>query len=605
MKDERVTASYFDTSRFCLGCPGVVPCNLKFLYKVGNHLKETNQTMETMEVEGCEMPEKQGFKELGLSAKVMGAISDMGFEEPSQIQAAIIPVLMEGGDAIGQAQTGTGKTLAFGAPLVSILEKSKGKVAALVLAPTRELAVQVSDELSRIAARTNLRILPVFGGAPIDRQMRALKEGIDIVVGTPGRVMDLIDRKKLDISAIDFFVLDEADEMLNMGFLEAVEEILEHAPNTRQNMLFSATMPSQIRSLANRFLSPDAQHITIEKVTLTVDTVDQFYFEIKHKDRFESLCRILDATAHSTVIIFCNTKRNVDQVTEHLKTRGYNVEGMHGDINQAQRMRTLAKFKEGTTEFLVATDVAARGIDVENISHVINYDLPQDTEAYVHRIGRTGRAGRTGTAFSLVAPREYYNIKAIEKMTHSKIRRMEIPSVDDIFESKYREIVEEVRLELEKEEYKKFLPQISLLDEEYNLGEVAAALMMMKYRDEVSYDYTQNKLDDAGAYRRLFITVGRMDDLTPVKLLRFIQKEANVDEKSIGDIDLQEKFSFFEIREDVAQTVMEACIGKKLLGRKVVMEAADQKSRRKPRVKREDAENLRRRSSRRKKSNKH
>ncbi|KAF5048368.1 DEAD-box ATP-dependent RNA helicase CshA [anaerobic digester metagenome] len=546
-------------------------------------MKETILNPSEHVEEQIETVEQNSFDGLGLAPEVLKAIQDMGFEEPSQIQAAIIPTLMSGSDAIGQAQTGTGKTLAFGAPMISILRKSKRKVSGLVLAPTRELAVQVSDELTRLSSKTNLRILPVFGGAPIDRQMRALKEGVDIVVGTPGRVIDLINRKKLMVEDIEFFVLDEADEMLNMGFIEDVEEILSHASDNRQTMLFSATMPPAIKNLTKRFLKPDAEHITIKKVSLTVDTVEQYYFEIKHKDRFESLCRILDATSHSTVLIFCNTKRNVDTLTDHLKSRGYDVEGMHGDINQAQRMRTLAKFKEGTIEFLVATDVAARGIDVENISHVINYDLPQDLEAYVHRIGRTGRAGRTGTAFSLVTPREYMDIKQIEKMTHSKIRRKEIPTVEDIFETKYADILTDVREELEKEDYKRFLPHVTALDEDYNLAEVAAALMMMRYRDEVSFDYTQNKLEQAQRNARVFITVGKMDGLNPLKLLKFLQSNTKVDSRDIGDIEILEKFSFFEIKEDLAAPVIEACSGKKLLGRKAAMDIAEGSGKRKSR----------------------
>ncbi|PKK40673.1 DEAD-box ATP-dependent RNA helicase CshA [Clostridiaceae bacterium JG1575] len=551
-------------------------------------------------VDGIEEAPSRRFEDLGLSPAVLEAIAEMGFEEPSQIQDQIIPVLLAGGDAIGQAQTGTGKTLAFGAPMISLLDRPKGSVSGLVLAPTRELAVQVSDELTRIAAKTRLKILPVFGGAPIDRQMKALRDGVDIVVGTPGRVMDLIHRGKLDLSEISFFVLDEADEMLNMGFIEPVEEILEHASSERQTLLFSATMPDPIKKLSQRFMASDARHITIEKVSLTVDLVEQYYFEIKHRDRFESLCRILDATSHSTVIIFCNTKRNVDALTEHLKGRGYNVEGMHGDISQVMRLRTLNKFREGNIEFLVATDVAARGIDVENISHVINYDLPQDLEAYVHRIGRTGRAGRTGTAFSLVTPREYMDIKRIEKMTHSHIRRKDIPTVEDIFQSKYQGILEEVRQELQQDEFRKFLPQVMELDEEYNLAELSAALMMLRYREEVSFDYTKNKLEEADRYARIFITVGRMDGLNPIKLLKFLQGQMKIDPRAFGQIEIEEKFSFFEVREESAQELMELCRGKKFLGRKVAMELAEKKKR-KGRMDRETIKDLRARSSRKKK----
>lgn len=563
-------------------------------------MKETNvNTNEELEI-NQEM-ELNGFDQLGLADDVLAAIKDMGFEEPSQIQAQIIPTLMLGNDAIGQAQTGTGKTLAFGAPMMSILKKSKRKVSGLVLAPTRELAVQVSDELARLAKKTNLRVLPVFGGAPIDRQMRALRDGVDIVVGTPGRVIDLIGRKKLNVEDIEFFVLDEADEMLNMGFIEDVEEILSHASDNRQTMLFSATMPPAIKNLAKRFMKPDADHIAVKNVSMTVDKVEQYYYEIKHRDRFESLCRILDATDYSNVLIFCNTKVNVDKLTDHLKGRGYDVDSMHGDINQAQRMRVLSKFKEGAIEILVATDVAARGIDVENITHVINYDLPQDLEAYVHRIGRTGRAGRSGVALTLVTPKEYMAIKRIEKVTHSKILRKEIPTVEDIFESKYSSMVNEIREELEKGDYKKFLPQVLKLDEDHNLAEVAAALMIMRYRDEVSFDYTKNKLDEGNANARVFMTVGKMDGLNPLKLLKFLQSNVKIDSRDIGDIEILEKFSFFEVRRDLVNQVIEACVGKKLLGRKVAMEIAEGRDKRKSRPNRSNVDRNRNRSSRHKK----
>lgn len=517
------------------------------------------------------------FNELGLSKEVQAAINDLGFEEPSQIQAEVIPVLLEGHDAIGQAQTGTGKTLAFGAPMLSMLKERKGYVSGLVLAPTRELAVQVCDELSRIGSHTKLKVLPVFGGAPIDRQMRAIRDGVDIVVGTPGRVIDLIDRRVLKIDKIDFVVLDEADEMLNMGFVDDVETILKNTSEDKQTMLFSATMPKQIKALAKKYLSEDAKHIIVEKKSITIDLVDQYYFEIKSKDRFETLCRVLDSQTHSSVIIFCNTKRNCDELVDHLKKRGYNADTMHGDIVQAQRMRTLKKFKDGEIDFLVATDVAARGIDVENISHVINYDLPQDIEAYVHRIGRTGRAGRTGTAYTLVTPREYMQLKNIERVTKSKIQRKEIPTMDDIFESKHRDIMVAVQEELLKDDYKKFIPVVLDLDETFNLAEVAAALMNLRYKEHISFDYTTNKLEGDAGYVRLFLTVGAMDRLTPKKLLEFLDETAGITKKDIGTINLLEKFTFLDVNKNVAETLIGKCTGKKLCGRKVVLEISENK----------------------------
>lgn len=522
---------------------------------------------------------KVEFNELGLSPKVIKAIEDMGFEEPSSIQKEVIPVLMDGYDAIGQAQTGTGKTLAFGAPLISTLGEPKGHVAGIVLCPTRELAVQVNDELNRIAAKTKLKIIPVFGGAPIDRQMRMLKEGADIVVGTPGRVIDLMERRKLDLSGIEFFILDEADEMLNMGFIEDIEKIMESAPEDRQTMLFSATMPKRIKDLSRNFMKEDRKHIIIERSTVTVDKVEQYYYEIKHQERFESLCRILDSTDYNAIIIFCNTKRSVDEVTEHLKNRGYKAEGMHGDMKQEARLKTLGRFKNGTLEILVATDVAARGIDVDNISHVVNYDLPQDTENYVHRIGRTGRAGRNGVALTLVTPREYMSLKAIEKFTRGKITRKDIPTVDDIFESKLSGIKNEIDEVLEKEDYRKFLNNVISLDDSYNLAEVAAALLYMKYKDDISFDYKDNKIGSEKHMVRLFMTVGAMDKLNPRKLLTFLTEKAGTHGNDIGNIDIAEKFTFVDVAHDKAEEIIRNCSGEKFCGRKLAIEISSGESR--------------------------
>lgn len=412
----------------------------------------------------------------------------MGFEEPSNIQSEVIPVLLEGHDVIGQAQTGTGKTLAFGAPILSRFVKMDGKINSIILTPTRELAVQVSNELNRVAKYTRAKLLPVYGGQPIGWQIRSLKNGVDIVVGTPGRVLDLIRRNIIDLSCINFLVLDEADEMLNMGFIDDIEEIVKNCNNNRQTMLFSATMPDEIKRLSKRYMKSDTKHVSILKSTMTVSTVHQYYYEIKQADRFESLCRILDADEPTSSIIFCKTKKGVDELVEAMQSRGYNAEGMHGDMNQNQRLNTLRKFRDGNIVFLIATDVAARGIDVENISHVINYELPQDIESYVHRIGRTGRANREGTAYTLVTTREYMALKQIERITKGRIWRREVPSVDDIFLSKYKGMLTKVKETLQSEDYKRFIPMAAGLDEEFNLVDVAAALMNMVYSKESGHD---------------------------------------------------------------------------------------------------------------------
>lgn len=518
--------------------------------------------------------ENKKFSELGLKEDVLKAIDYMGFEEPSKIQSEIIPVILEGHDVIGQAQTGTGKTLAFGAPILSGIFKSEDKVSSIILTPTRELAIQVNDELNRIAKYTKVKLLPVYGGQPIERQIKALKRGIDVIVGTPGRVLDLIRRRVIDLSGIKFFVLDEADEMLNMGFIDDIEEIIKNCSKERQTMLFSATMPSQIKRLAKRYMKQDTKHISIIKNEMTVSTVHQFYYEIKQKDRFESLCRILDAEEHSVGIIFCKTKRGVDELVDSMQARGYNVEGMHGDMSQNQRLNTLKRFKEGNLEFLVATDVAARGIDVENVSHVINYDLPQDTESYVHRIGRTGRANREGIAYTLVTGREYMTLKQIEKATKGKIKRKEIPTIDDIFVSKYKSIIGKIQETLAEEDYKKFVPLATELDDEFNLVDVSAALLNMIYSKEVSYEYTENHIGSSSDYTRLFLTVGRMDRLNPKQLISFFGDNAKVSKEDIGDIDILEKFSFVNVSENIVNDLIKQCSGKNLCGRRVKIEVS-------------------------------
>ncbi|WP_027626801.1 DEAD/DEAH box helicase [Clostridium lundense] len=514
------------------------------------------------------------FSDLELHKDVLKAIDDLGFEEPSQIQAEAIPVVLSGKDMIGQAQTGTGKTLAFGAPIISKIKRNTNNISALILTPTRELAIQITDELARLSKYTRTRLLPVYGGQPIDRQIRSLKKGVDIVVGTPGRILDHIDRGSIDLSDVNYLVLDEADEMLNMGFIDDIETIIKSTNEDRQTLLFSATMPGPIKKLASRYMKENPTHIAIIKNTVTVDKIKQFYFEIKNKDRFETLSRILDLDEPSSAIIFCKTKKGVDEVVESMQIRGYNVEGMHGDMAQNHRINTLKKFREGNLDFLVATDVAARGIDVKGVSHVINYDLPQDTESYVHRIGRTGRANTEGIAYSLVTPKEYIVLKGIEKFTKSKIRRKEIPTLDDILESKYKTLVKDIRETIAEGDFNKFIPLATELDEEFNLVDVAAALMKMTFDEKLSYNYTENSISSA-SHVRLFLTAGRMDKINPKSLLVFLADNANISSSSIGNIDILEKFSFVNVDEDVVDRILKNVNGKKLNGRKVKIEVAN------------------------------
>ena len=371
------------------------------------------------------------FATLGLKESIVRAISDLGFTKPSQIQEQSIPVTLSGADLIGQAQTGTGKTAAYSLPILTKMSTNKG-IKALILAPTRELAVQVKDEMNRLSKYEKAEILAVYGGDSIDRQIRALRKGVDVVVGTPGRMLDLIKRKCLHLDSVEFLVLDEADEMLNMGFIDDIESILSHTPEERQTLLFSATMPDPIAKLAKRYMKPDAKLVSVKKSSLTVSKIEQSYFMINNKHRLEALCRLLDLDNPSSAIIFCRTKRGVDELVQELQSKGYMVEGMHGDMTQAHRLTTLSKFKEGTLNLLIATDVAARGIDVDGVTHVFNYDLPQDVESYVHRIGRTGRANREGTAYSLVTPKDFSMLKQIRKSSKSAITQKPVPTAEEI-----------------------------------------------------------------------------------------------------------------------------------------------------------------------------
>lgn len=516
------------------------------------------------------------FSDLGINESVLNAINNMGFEEPSQIQAEAIPVALQGFDMIGQAQTGTGKTTAFGIPIISKLSSKRGAPQALILTPTRELAIQVTEELGRIAKYSRVSLIPIYGGQPIERQIRSLNKGVDIIVGTPGRILDHIRRNTLKLSSIKFFVLDEADEMLDMGFKDDIEEVIKNLNEDRQTMLFSATMPNEIKKLASKYMKENIKHISIVKNTMTVSTVKQFYYEIKQKDRFESLCRILDVDEPQSSIIFCKTKRGVDELVEGMQARGYIVEGMHGDMGQNQRLNTLKKFKEGNLDFLVATDVAARGIDIENVSHVINYDLPQDAESYVHRIGRTGRANREGLAYSLVTPREYIVLKQIEKTTKSKIKRKEIPTIEDIYEIKHRNILNRVKETLLSDDYKEFIPLATELDDEFNLVDVAAALMKNIFDKELTFDYTENSLS-VESNVRLFLSVGRKDGINPKSIIEFLTSTADIAKQEVGDITILDKFSFIDIPERFVEVLMKKTKGKKLNNRRVNIEIANKK----------------------------
>ena len=384
------------------------------------------------------------FDELELQPQILRGIKAMGFEEATPIQSQAIPVVMSGSDVIGQAQTGTGKTAAFGIPILQTVDPSNKKTQVIILSPTRELAIQVADEIRALAKYMHgVKVLPVYGGQEISKQIRSLKGGAQIIIGTPGRVMDHLRRRTIRCDHVNKIVLDEADEMLNMGFREDIETILEYIPEPHQTILFSATMPKPILEITKKY-QKDAVTIKVVKKELTVPSIEQYYYDVKRKDKTEVLTRLLDYYNPKLSLVFCNTKKMVDELSEELKSRGYMAEGLHGDMKQAQRDRVMKAFRSGRVEILIATDVAARGIDVDDVEAVFNYDIPQDDEYYVHRIGRTGRAGREGKAFNLVVGKEVYKLREIQRYCKTRIIPQAIPSLDDVTSIKADKILDQV-----------------------------------------------------------------------------------------------------------------------------------------------------------------
>lgn len=427
------------------------------------------------------------FDELNILPQILKGIKDMGFEEATPIQAQAIPVVMSGRDVIGQAQTGTGKTAAFGIPMLQKVDPSLKKTQVIVLSPTRELAIQVAEELHNLCKYLHgIKILPVYGGQDISKQIRSLKGGVQIIVGTPGRVMDHLRRKTIRCDYVHTIVLDEADEMLNMGFREDIETILQGMPEERQTGLFSATMPKPILDITKTY-QKDAAYVKMTPKEVTIPLIKQAYYQVRKQDKEEVLCRLIDYYMPGRALIFCNTKRMVDELTEHLKGRGYEVEGLHGDLTQGQRDTVMNLFRSGKTNILIATDVAARGIDVSNVEAVYNFDVPDDIEYYVHRIGRTGRAGKTGRSFTLVVGREAYKIRDIERICHTKIKERKVPGAADITARKAERILKEAYAVIENEDISRageyILDAVAL--GQYSATQIAAAFMKMKLGDEI------------------------------------------------------------------------------------------------------------------------
>jgi len=504
------------------------------------------------------------FQDLGLSARALNAINKKGFEEPTSIQAMTIPVMLrDDTNIIAQAQTGTGKTAAFGLPLIEMIHTESKAVQALILVPTRELAIQVSEEINSLKGDKGLIIVPIYGGQSIDQQLRRLKKGVHIVVGTPGRVIDHLKRKTLKLDGIEHLILDEADEMLNMGFIEDMEEIMKHTNPEKRTLLFSATMPGRIKSLAKKYMD-GYELLQVKKETLTSNLTEQIYFEVKASDKFEALCRIVDIEDDFYGLVFCRTKSDVDSVAAHLIDRGYDAEAIHGDISQVQRERTLDKFRKQRINLLIATDVAARGIDVSNLTHVINYSLPQDPESYVHRIGRTGRAGKEGTAITFITPSEYNRLMVIQRFAKTDIKKSQVPKVKDIIKAKKRKIYDDLNTLLENEIDTTYFNWAKNLLEEKSPTEMLAALLNYCFEEEVNPDtYGEIKeigskgrqLDQQGK-ARLFVALGKKDKMNPSKLIDLIMSRVSVNPKQIRDIMVMDNFSFINVPFEKAEEIV-------------------------------------------------
>src|SRR5688572_3513199 len=536
------------------------------------------------------------FTSLNLRAEIVQAITELGYAEPTPIQSGMIPLMLTGVDVIGQAQTGTGKTAAFALPILHNFQRQK-QPQALVLAPTRELALQVADSMTEYGKHLNVRVLAVYGGQPYGPQINNLKRGVDIVVGTPGRLNDLLERKVLILSDIKTVVLDEADEMLNMGFVEEVEKILSTTPADRQTALFSATMPQRIRKLADRFMR-DPQTVAVKRSTLTAAAIEQRYYLVHDRDKTNALTRLFEIEPIHSALIFARTRAETATLANELVIRGIPAEAIHGDLDQNARERVLGRFRANQLKVLVATDVAARGLDIEDISHVFNYHLPDDAEVYIHRIGRTGRAGKTGIAITLLSPREKRRMREVEALTKQVVTKMELPTTAEIIRHRETQTVENLRIWLGRERYKRELEMVqTLVEEGHDPLNVAAAALKIARADEkqrpidevaeVKDDRKRPERDSVrggkrepfgrrdraatgkgGSSRprgdgsheegmvRLKLNKGKMHGIRPSDIVGTIAFHASIPGYTIGKIRIEDKHTFVDIPEDLVDQVM-------------------------------------------------
>ena len=542
------------------------------------------------------------FEDLGLRPELLAALTALGYEEPTPIQSEAIPPLVEGRDLLGQAATGTGKTAAFALPVLQRLPAERGTApAALVLVPTRELAVQVSEALHKYGRDLRARVLPVYGGAPIGRQLRSLEAGVDVVVATPGRALDLVQRGSLQLGEVRTVVLDEADEMLDMGFAEDLDAILDETPETRQTVLFSATMPRRLDALARRHLR-DPARITIARETAAAGQaprVTQTAYVVPRAAKPAALGRILDVESPTAAIVFCRTREEVDSLTETLNGRGYRAEALHGGMSQEQRDRVMGRLRGGTADLLVATDVAARGLDIDQLTHVVNYDVPSAPEAYVHRIGRVGRAGREGVAITLAEPREHRMLKTIEKVAGAPIAVQKVPTVADLRARRLELTRAALRESLLEDELDRFRVVVETLSDEFDLMEIALAAVKLAHEagggsdddeeiPQVSFrpERDAGRRPDArgsgrveagrprrsgGPAARLFVGVGRDAGIRPGDLVGAITGETGLTGRDIGAIEIHQRFALVEVPEPAAEEVVRALRATMIKGRKATV----------------------------------
>ncbi|MCX6335408.1 MAG: DEAD/DEAH box helicase, partial [Bacteroidia bacterium] len=543
----------------------------------------------------------KNFEDMGFTPGILKAISELGFEMPMPVQENVIPLMLgEDCDIIALAQTGTGKTAAFGLPLVQATETESNDVQSLILCPTRELCMQITNDLADYSKYVGkLKILAVYGGASIDNQIRALKKGVHIIVATPGRLIDLIGRGAAKLNHVSAVILDEADEMLNMGFLDSINEILEEVPAGRRTLLFSATMSNEIASIARKYMS-DPVEITIGTKNASAENVSHNYYLVHSKDKYKALKRLADSEPDIYGIIFCRTRKETQEIASKLIDDGYNADALHGDLSQVQRDTVMQKFRVRNLQLLVATDVAARGLDVDDLTHIINYSLPDDLEVYTHRSGRTGRAGKKGISVSLISPREKSTIHQVERKVKRPFKMMQIPTGSEICSKQLLHWVKKLEMvETEHQEIDRFLPQIeeklSGLDKEELLRRVVS-LQFDKFLDD--YRYGEDLISPSGDneesfrgrnkkgserrfegnYTRLFINLGKTDGFYPEQLISLVNKNTNGPKVQLGKIDLLKTFSFFEVEADHADEIINALNNARFNDRRVAVEPAQEKS---------------------------